>query len=152
MVEQNIFENQTNNRLFDLLLKTLYLYSYDDANHELITNIFELKFLSYIGYKPSVLKCTNCGNNNLDKGKFSMIEGGILCNGCIGIDRYSIEIDPTTLKLIEYILENDIVICNKIKVSKYILNQLDNILKKYLMAHIENLNLKSLNFLKNLKE
>lgn len=151
LVEQNIFENQTNNRLFDLLLKTLYLYSYDDAEYELITNIFELKLLDYIGYKPSVLKCTNCGNNNLNKGKFSITEGGMLCNVCIDVDRYSMKIDPTTLKLMEYILKNDIVICNKIKVSKYILNQLDNVLKKYLMTHIENLNLKSLNFLENLK-
>lgn len=151
LVEQNIFENQTNNRLFDLLLKTLYLYSYDDANYQLITNIFELKLLDFIGYKPNVLKCTNCGNNNLNKGKFSITEGGMLCSECICTDKYSIKIDPTTINLIEYILKNDIIICNKVRVSKYILNQLDNILKKYLMTHIENLNLKSLNFLENLK-
>ncbi|SHK53764.1 DNA repair protein RecO [Tepidibacter formicigenes] len=151
LVESSIFENQTNNRLFDLLLKTLYLYSKYDLDYIYITRIFELKFLHYIGYKPNVLKCVNCGNNNLNKGKFSIVNGGILCKSCTHIDNTSVKIDSSTIKLMEYILKNDIIICSKAKVSKYIINQLENILSRYLKVHVEDLNLKSLNFLENLK-
>ncbi|SHG91318.1 DNA repair protein RecO [Tepidibacter thalassicus] len=151
LVESSTFENQTNNRLFDLFLKTLYLYSKNELNYIYITKIFELKFLHYIGYKPNVLKCVNCGNNNLNKGKFSILEGGMLCKECAYVDSSSLKIDFSTVKLMEYILKNDIIICSKVKVSEYIINQLDNILKMYLKFHLGDLNLKSLGFLENSK-
>lgn len=150
LVESSIFENQTNNRLFDLLLKTLYIYSKNNLENEYVTRIFELKFLDYIGYKPEVSKCVNCGNIKLSKSKFSIIEGGIVCEKCTNIDINSMNIDPSTVKLMEYILKNDIIICSKAKVSKYILIELKKILRQYMKTHIENLNLKSLHFLENI--
>ncbi|OPJ56999.1 DNA repair protein RecO [Alkalithermobacter paradoxus] len=152
LVEVVTLENQTNNRLFDLLIKTLYLYSKGERDLEYITAIFELKFLDYIGYKPEVSKCANCGNNNLINSKFSVIEGGAICVNCQQIITTLQKIDPTTLKLMEYILLNDIIISSKAKVSKYLIKELRKILKRYLGEYVDNLNLKSLNFLENLKD
>ncbi len=151
LVEGSIFENQTNNRLFDLLLKTLYLYAKNNLEHEYITRVFELKFLDYIGYKPEVLRCVNCGKNKLNY-KFSVIEGGILCKDCATIDINTLKIDPSTIKLMEYILKNDIIICSKAKVSNYIVMELKKILRQYIKNYVENLNLKSFVFLENLND
>ena len=51
----------------------------------------------------------------------------------------------------EYILSNDILQCSKAKVSKYITYELQKILKKYLIVHVDNVNFKSLSLLQELE-
>lgn len=150
LVEDSIFENQTNNRLFILLAQTLYLYSTLDVDYKYITRAFELKFLEYIGYKPIVNRCTNCKTANLQNGMFNIYEGGVLCSNCQNKFEENLKIDQTTIKLMEYILNNDILTCNKAKVSKYITNELEKILRMYMQNYLDNLNLKSLYLLQNM--
>ena len=47
------------------------------------------------------------------------------------IDKENIKLDVTTIKLMEYILNNDILTCSKAKVSKYITYELEKVLKQY---------------------
>lgn len=147
LVEGSIYENQTNNRLFVLLAQTLYLYTQEDTDKEYITRAFELKFLDYIGFKPIVNKCVNCNTINLKNSVFNVDEGGILCEKCKVNHVYNFKIDATTIKLMDYIFRNDILICSKAKVSKYIVNELTKILKLYIQVYIDNANLKSLHLL-----
>ena len=62
------------------------------------------------------------------------------------------KIDITTIKLMEYILSNDILRCSKAKVSKYITYELQSILKQYLMIYLDGVNFKSLNLLSELEK
>ncbi len=62
------------------------------------------------------------------------------------------KIDITTIKLMEYILSNDILRCSKAKVSKYITYELQSILKQYLMIYLYVVNFKSLNLLSELEK
>jgi DNA repair protein RecO (recombination protein O) len=150
LVEDSVFENQTNNRLFILLAQTLHLYSTLDIDYKYITRAFELKFLEYIGYKPIVSKCANCKNTKLENGMFNIHEGGVLCKDCQNKFENNLKIDQTTIKLMDYILNNDILTCNKAKVSKYITNELEKILRMYMQNYLDNLNLKSLYLLQNM--
>lgn len=133
LVESSTLENQTNNRLFVLLAQTLYLYTLDNVDKQFITRAFELKFLDYIGFKPIINRCVSCGEKNSNNFVFNSYEGGILCESCSNIFNENKKIDITTIKLMEYILSNDILRCSKAKVSKYITYELQNILKQYLM-------------------
>lgn len=150
LVEDSIFENQTNNRLFILLAQTLYLYSSLDVDYKYITRAFELKFLDYIGYKPIVNRCVSCKTKNLQESVFNIYEGGILCKDCQNNFSDNLKIDQTTIKLMDYILNNDMLVCNKAKVSKYITNELEKILRMYMQNYLDNLNLKSLYLLQNM--
>ena len=151
LVEGSTLENQTNNRLFILLAQTLYLYTQENTDNKFITRAFELKFLDYIGFKPIVNRCSNCQTKNLEHAIFNVYEGGILCEKCSVNFEHNLKIDLTTIKLMEYILSNDILQCSKAKVSKYILYELQNILKIYLKVYIDNINFKSLNLLKSIQ-
>ena len=151
LVENSIVENQTNNRLFILLAQTLHLYTQHDVDKKYITHAFELKFLDYIGFKPIVDRCANCQSKSLEKYVFNIYEGGIICNKCSDMFENNLKIDLTTVKLMEYILSNDIIKCSKAKVSKYIVYELQSILRGYLQVYIENVNLKSLHFLQSIQ-
>ena len=151
LVEGSIYENQTNNRLFVLLAQTLYLYTQKDIDKTFITKAFELKFLDYVGFKPIVNKCVNCQSTNMKGSVFNVDEGGILCENCKIHHTYNFKIDVTTIRLMEYILKNDILTCSKAKVSKYITKELEKILKVYIQVYIDNVNLKSLNLLQGIE-
>ncbi|MBU5307714.1 DNA repair protein RecO [Clostridioides mangenotii] len=151
LVESSIYENQTNNRLFTLLAQTLYLYTQENADNQYVTSAFELKFLDYAGVKPVVDKCIYCSKKKSESFVFNIEEGGILCNNCSNHFTHNTKLDLTTVKLMEYVLSNDILKCSRAKVSKYILIELDNILKKYLQTHIGNINMKSLHLLKSVQ-
>ena len=150
LIENAIVENQTNNRLFVLFAQTLYLYTQENIDKEFITRAFELKFLDYIGFKPVVNRCVNCNTKNLKDAIFNIEEGGVLCSSCSSNFENNKKIDLTTIKLMEYILSRDILVCSKAKVSKYIVYELQRILQLYLMTYVENVSFKSLNLIKNI--
>lgn len=151
LVEGSTLENQTNNRLFILLAQTLHLYTQNDVDKQFITRAFEIKFLDYIGFKPVVNRCCSCGSKDLKVPVFNVSEGGTLCGICSEHSENNLKIDVTTVRLMEYILSNDILKCSKAKVSKYITYELGKILNKYLNTYIDNVNLKSLYLLQNIQ-
>ena len=151
LIENTTLENQTNNRLFVLLAQTLYLYSQQNIDKKFVTHAFELKFLDYMGLKPVINRCVVCNSKELGKPTFNVYEGGVICSKCSENIEENIKVDVTTIKLMEYILSNDILKCSKAKVSKYITYELERILKKYLIVHVDNVNFKSLSLLQELE-
>lgn len=151
LVESSTVENQTNNRLFVLLAQTLYLYTQENIDKKFITHAFELKFLDYIGFKPVVNMCISCQSRKIENSVFNVYEGGILCENCSREFEENLKIDLTTIRLMEYILSNDILSCSKAKVSKYIIYELQNILKLYLNNYVENVSTKSLYLLNSMQ-
>lgn len=150
LIDNTLVDSQSNNRLFILLAQSLYLYSEEKIDMEYITLCFELKFLDYIGFKPIVSICVNCNEKNLNNVFFNVYEGGVLCDKCSKLYEHNLKINITTTKLMQYILNNDILICSKAKVSKYLINELKRILKIYMNTYLGSINEKSLNLLKSL--
>ncbi|MFR4807978.1 MAG: hypothetical protein ACLT9Y_02775 [Peptostreptococcus anaerobius] len=61
-----------------------------------------------------------------------------------------LKIDQTTIRLMQYILKNDIIDINKAEVAKVLVDELFFLLKKYLINYFEYINFKSIDMLKNL--
>ncbi|WP_347161321.1 DNA repair protein RecO [Peptostreptococcus anaerobius] len=150
LVEGVLVEGQTNNRLFVLLVRTLFLYSEGVDNPKFILDAFIVKFLDYTGFKPNVDACTSCSSTNYRKAVFSISDGGIVCDKCIKKQENYLKIDQTTIRLMQYILKNDIIDINKAEVAKVLVDELFFLLKKYLINYFEYINFKSIDMLKNL--
>lgn len=151
LTEKAILENQTNNRLFKLLLECMIMYMKEDFEKAaFITRIFEVKFLEYTGYKPILNICVNCGQKPSKDFKFSTSMGGVLCGNCKAMDKYSKKVDFTTIRLMSYILKTDVKESVKAKVSSIILKELKDINIRYIREHLEDINFKSINMLENL--
>ena len=91
----------------------------------------------------------SCYNKDFKNPVFNVYEGGILCEKCSEHFEHNLKINITTTKLMDYILKNDVLICSKAKVSKYLINELSRILKIYMNEYLGNINEKSLNLLKS---
>lgn len=151
LTNEVILENQTNNRLFKLLLESMIMYMKEDVQKaQFITRIFEVKFLEYTGYKPLLNICVNCGKVPSKDFKFSVSLGGVLCSSCNEYDKKALKVDFTTIRLIDYILKNDIPELVKAKVSLIILEELKRLNIMYIKEHLENFNFKSISMLENL--
>jgi DNA repair protein RecO (recombination protein O) len=88
---------------------------------------------------------------SIKSSNFNVYEGGLVCDLCSENIEGNIKLDVTTVKLMEYILNNDILTCSKAKVSKYITYELERVLKQYLNVYIENISFKSLYLLKDIE-
>ena len=66
-------------------------------------------------------------------------------------EKFYIKIDQTTISLMQYLQNNDIIVCTKAKVSKILVNELFYILKKYLINYFEKVDFKSLEMLDSIK-
>ena len=152
LIDNFMIENQPNNRLFILLAQALYLFCEEDFDMEYVTLCFELKFLDYIGFKPIVNTCVSCYNKDFKNPVFNIYEGGLLCEKCSVNYEHNLKMNITTAKLMDYILKNDIILCSKAKVSKYLINELSKILKIYMNEYLGKINKKSLDVLKSLNK
>ncbi|WP_343343955.1 DNA repair protein RecO [Terrisporobacter petrolearius] len=152
LLDNFVIDNQSNNRLFISLAQTLYLFCEENIDMEYVSLCFELKFLECVGFKPIVNKCVSCNNNNFKNPVFNIYEGGILCERCSDNFQHNLRMNITTANLMEYILKNDMLLCSKAKVSKYLINELNKILKIYMNEYLGSINEKSLNVLKSLNK
>ena len=96
-------ENQNSYKILQLFLNTLYTISETDKDLDLTISIFKLKLMSYLGFTPTVDKCTECGKNG-DITSFSLKKSGFKCKTCSKLDKSCIQITESTQNAIKYII------------------------------------------------
>ncbi len=144
LVESVTVEGQTNNRLFNLLGKTLYILKENDIEINPIIRAFEIKLMNYSGYRPHLVNCVHCANKRSTLWKFSAEQGGLLCSSCLNTDPFAMKIGNTAIKLAIYLLTRDMSEIKNLKISSYLNDELRKILKQYILTYTNRHNFKSL--------
>ncbi|TCO80031.1 DNA repair protein RecO [Marinisporobacter balticus] len=152
LTERMVTEGQTNNRLFYTLLQFLHIFSNFHKEYETLIKAYELKLLMYSGYKPEMNNCVHCGNNYKEKIKFSVNEGGILCESCFREDSYAMQISKVTINVMKFLMDTDLEQISKLKIKPNVLKELNKIVKEYIYTYIDKKQFKSLQFLESIKE
>lgn len=140
-------EDNPNNLLIKLLLKTLQALDSGRFNAELITEIFELKAISLIGYSPWVTSCVKC--NSEDINHFSSKEGGTICDNCSNNKESIISISAGAIYAIRYILSMPIEQLYTFKLETNILNELKLVTNQFIEYNF-NKKFKTLDFFKKI--
>ena len=96
-------ENENTYKILQLFLNTLYMLSETDKNPEFILSVFKIKLLCFLGFKPQVEKCTNCGTQE-NLCYFSIKDNGVKCEECHRVDKGAIKISKSTLTALKYIV------------------------------------------------
>lgn len=138
LTEEAVNYDESNFRLFYMLLHTLSHLAYGEAIPEDITHIFELKLIDLLGYRPVLDRCLSCGQR-LEGNPlfFSVSEGGIICPQCNSDARNGYTIHRGTLQTMRYILDVDIRRLGGLKFSQLVRDELDTILSHYLSYRLE---------------
>ena len=148
LTTQTIKEEHLNNDDYEIIYNLLInsLMKIDEGFNPLaITSIIELKYLDYLGVKPNIDGCSNCGN---DKNiiTISVDSYGLLCNNCYTNEKI---INNDTIKMIRMLYYVDISRITKLDIEHNILKEIIEFLTDYYDKHT-GIYLKTKENLKNL--
>ncbi|NLY46200.1 MAG: DNA repair protein RecO [Tissierella sp.] len=148
LIEKSMPDEEPNEKIFLLLEKTLRLLSQIEDNYLKLIVAFELKYISFLGYKPYLEECVMCGNKESSGYKFSNNQGGIICNYCYPKDfsakLISKEVYTSMVKFMYARLED----LDHIEVSEDTLCRVHDIIENYILYNIDRKEFNSLNMFK----
>lgn len=151
MIDKSLEEEQKSEKLFLLLEKGLkILSSLEDDFLKFIVS-YELKFISFLGYRPVIEKCVLCEGKLSSKSKFSIKSGGLICSDCFLQDPTAKNIDRNIYHTIEKFLYTKLEDVSNVDISENSLNKLHNILVQYILYNIDRKKFNSLNYIDCLK-
>lgn len=138
-----VVKQNDDKRIFDIFLSAILKIN-DGFDSLVITNILEVKYLSFLGVSPKLDGCVICGNKNVVS--LSSYKGGFVCINHLDNDYI---VSSKTIKLIRMLLYVDISKITKLDVSNEVKNEINNFLNDYYDRYT-GLYLKSKNFLKKI--
>ena len=130
--------------IFSLLINTLEKIN-EDYDSLVLTNILELKYLDFLGVKPSLDACNICGSQE-DIVSLSASSAGFVCSNCITNEKIS---NPKTIQMIRMYYYVDIKNITKLDVSSEVTNEINRFLDDY-YDRFTGLYIKSKDFLKKI--
>lgn len=129
------------------ILEAALLKIEEGLSPDIITNIVELKYLTFLGVMPMLDKCIKCSSSK-DIITINSDAGGLLCTNCYHNEYI---VDPKTLKLLRMFSIVDINKIKELNISKKNKQEIDNFLEDYYLRYT-GLYLKSKNFLTQIKK
>ena len=151
LIELSTLEEDKNEKLFLLLQKGLTVLSKLDEDFLKFILSYELKYISFLGYRPSLDRCVACNRKSFKNLKFSIDRGGIVCPRCFSTEPYCEYMDITMYKAMKSLLYTPLDKVYSIKVPKDTTFKLHEIMVKYILTKIERNRFNSLNMLKSMK-
>ncbi len=137
---------EKNEKMFELLESGLRLLC-GAASTKRIARIFEIKLLGILGLMPRLKNCAICEGPVAEKARFSVKDGGVICERCGMKEKTGVPVSTGTLNFIDHINRSDWERVTRIKVSHDVGQQVENLLGNFLNYHLH-LKPKSLEFIK----
>lgn len=147
LVDRTTDDGEKNKSLFDLLENALRFVD-EGYEAECIKYIFELKMLIKFGVEPYLdgCVCCKCTSGNF---KFSLEEGGFICQNCAPRDEYAIAVTPRSAKILRAFYHLDFARLGQIDLSAETKKEIKSIIDLYYERNV-GINFKSKRFLSQL--
>ena len=143
---EKVYKHDNDENIYEMLIASLEKID-EGYDYKVIANIFELKMLDFLGIRPAIDECVNCGNK-LDIVTISSYRGGYLCKNCCHDEPI---VNIKTIKLLRMFYYVDISKITKIEVADNIKCELSRFIYDYYDRY-SGLYLKSREFLENLEK
>lgn len=152
LADASVLEEEENVKLFLLFVKGLKVLSIIDKDFIKLVLSYELKHISFLGYKPLLDSCAICGSKKFNDFRFSINKGGIICPKCFSLDANLENMDLDMYKAINLLLYTPLDKLSNIEISERTMFKLHNIMVKYILHKIGRKKFSSLDILKSLYE
>lgn len=142
---EQVYKHSKSNEIFPLIISVLKKIN-EGYDPFVLTSIYEIKLLEYLGIKPNVDSCSICGNNK-NILTISINDGGFICKNCYrGGKIYNDQI----IKLIRMFVYIDVNNITKISLKDETKKELSLFIEEYYDT-LSGIYLKSKDFLKNIQ-
>ncbi len=142
-------EGERNAEAFLMLTHILRLLN-GGADPLFLLRVFEIRFLSLLGFQPRLDKCLSCGCASDRQMVFYGLKGGVLCPDCIvSSGEEQIRLSPGAVGFYYHVLRMDLDKLTRLKPSPDILRELDEAFSSHTL-HIIGKRLRSTAFLKTI--
>ena len=134
----NYYATEANDEteLLKLLYQTLRALVSPRIPNRLVRCVFELKCISINGEGPQVFECVRCGDKEREK-HFSVKMGGLICMECLDEAPDAVEVQPSTLYTMQYIISSRVEKLYTFAVTEEVLTELERIVKRYRNTYVE---------------
>lgn len=126
-------ENNADDTILRLYLNTVYALAYRNESVKKIKTVYELKLMSYGGYKPQINACVQCGSEGIYG--FDIEKGGAVCKACVS--KTSVKVNERILKAISYITECEDKRMLAFSATDKMLEYLNNISEHYVSIQLD---------------
>ncbi len=153
LVDALTYEEGSNLKLYDLLLKTLESLNKGE-NPSVVIHYYELHLLDLVGFRPELFNCVECGKKIIEQDQFLSGElGGVICPACITVIPGAAvrPISARTLKYLRHFQRSSLQSLLKLKIHQGLLDDLEKIIQYYLTHTLER-NLNSPDFNSRIRE
>ena len=139
-----VLKENNNKDIYNILVSTL-LKIEEGLDEGILTNIAELKYLSYLGISPNFDTCSICGKSKIIT--LSVEKGGFICS-----DHHTNEriVSNKTLQIIRMLYYADIDKITKLEVSSPVKKEIDKFINEYYDSYT-GLYMKTKEFLNDIK-
>jgi len=151
LADTSVLEEEENVKIFMLLKKGLEVLSNTEVEFTKFITAYELKFISFLGYKPMLDSCVVCGEKNFSKMGFSVNKGGVLCQKCLCVGNDSIDIGLDVYRAIKKLIYTPLDRLDSINISGKTAFKIHDIMVKYILHKIDKKNFNSLDIMKSMK-
>ncbi len=136
---------------FLLLSHVLHLLD-EGEDPVFLLRIFEIKFISLVGYQPKLDHCLSCGTQPKGEMIFEGMKGGVFCMDCVvsSGDQDAARLTPGAVGFYYQALRMDMDKVCRLKPSSGIMQELDRAFTSHFF-HIIGKRLKSLDFLRSVR-
>ena len=150
LVKEIAPEAERNPSAFLLLVHVLQLLN-DGEDPSFLLKIFEIRFLSLLGYQPKLDHCLSCGGASNRPMIFSGLKGGVLCPDCmVSSGDSQVMLSPGAIGFYYQALRMEMDKVCRLKPSTEIMQELDRAFSTHTF-HILGKRLKSTEFLRSVR-
>jgi len=129
MAETGLKDGDPNRLAFDTVVRTLRWISENENSrgYEWITRFFDVRFLSALGYRPTLDSCVTCAKKfELNsKAYFNPEGGGLSCERCSKKAEFVIPISLGSAKFLEKILSGGFDMAARLKPSPVMIDEIE---------------------------
>lgn len=151
LADSSILEGEENVRVFLLLKKGLKVLSDTEKDFVKFIAAYEMKFISFLGYKPLLDRCAVCGEKDIEDMAFSIISGGIVCNRCSPIVKDNVYFDKNVYQAMKSLMYMPLDQLNNLKIPNKLASKIHDIMVKYILHNIDKKAFNSLDILRAMK-
>ncbi|MFN2358085.1 MAG: DNA repair protein RecO [Desulfotignum sp.] len=149
-------EGRSQPLLYELLVFALDMLNRSDIPKEVLSLLFQIRFMSISGFTPNMHMCENCktpvDNIAVKTLRFDFQEGGIVCPRCrVNGSRYGMDVSKGTLKQLFWMNNADMQRADRIRFSRFAIQEGQVLLESFIPFQIGR-EFKSVTFLKRLRQ